>query len=45
MVHITDKEALFAEIFRVLRPGGVVAAGDWMSATDGPLSPAMTEYL
>ena len=45
MVHIEDKEALFAEIFRVLRPGGGVAASDWMSATDGPFSAAMTYYL
>jgi len=45
MVHVADKEALFAEIFRVLRPGGIVAAGDWMSVTDGPFSAAMTHYL
>ena len=45
MVHIADKDALFAQIFRVLRPGGVIAACDWMSSTDGPFSAAMTEYL
>jgi SAM-dependent methyltransferase len=45
MVHIADKEALFAEVFRVLRPGGSVAASDWMSATDGPFSAAMAYYL
>ena len=45
MVHIADKESLFVEVFRVLRPGGVIAACDWMSSTDGPFSPAMTEYL
>jgi phosphoethanolamine N-methyltransferase len=45
MVHIADKEALFAEIFRVLRPGGSVAASDWMSATDGPFSAAMRYYV
>jgi phosphoethanolamine N-methyltransferase len=45
MVHIEDKEALFADIFRVLRPGGWVAASDWMSATDGPFSAAMAYYL
>jgi SAM-dependent methyltransferase len=26
MVHIADKESLFADIFRVLRPGGCIAA-------------------
>jgi phosphoethanolamine N-methyltransferase len=45
MVHIADKEALFADIFRVLRAGGVVAASDWMSSTDGPFSSAMNDYL
>jgi phosphoethanolamine N-methyltransferase len=45
IVHIENKEALFAEIFRVLRPGGRVAASDWMSATDGPFSAAMAYYL
>lgn len=45
MVHIENKEALFAQIFRVLRPGGAVAASDWMSSTDGPFSAAMAYYL
>jgi phosphoethanolamine N-methyltransferase len=45
MVHIENKEALFAQIFRVLRPGGSVAASDWMSSTDGPFSAAMAYYL
>jgi phosphoethanolamine N-methyltransferase len=45
MVHIADKEALFADIFRVLRRGGRVAASDWMSSTDGPFSDAMRYYL
>ena len=45
MLHIEDKEALFADIFRILRPGGSVAASDWMSSTDGPFSAAMAYYL
>jgi phosphoethanolamine N-methyltransferase len=45
MVHIENKEMLFAEIFRVLQPGGSVAASDWMSSTDGPFSAAMAYYL
>lgn len=45
MIHIPDKEALFADIFRILRPGGRLAAGDWLIRHDGEPSPAMKHYL
>ncbi len=45
MVHIADKESLFQEIFRVLSPGGIVAACDWMSSTDGPFSEELKAYI
>ena len=45
MVHIADKEALFADLFRILRPGGCLAASDWLTSHDGEPSVEMRSYL
>lgn len=45
IIHIPDKEALAAEVFRVLKPGGVFAASDWLRAHDGAPSPEMAHYI
>ena len=45
IIHIPDKEALFADIFRVLRPGGRFMASDWLRVDDAPASPAMARYI
>ena len=42
-LHIPDKAGFFAEVFRVLKPGGIVTCGDWMKSP-GPYSPDM-EYF
>ena len=44
IVHIADKGALAEEIFRVLTPGGVFAASDWMAGSDAPPSTTMRHY-
>ena len=45
IVHITDKAALMAEVFRVLRPGGWFIASDWLIGTEGAPSPEMAAYI
>ena len=45
LLHVPDKDALFAEIFRVLKPGGVFAASNWMISHDGEPSPEMKAYI
>ncbi|MES1151140.1 MAG: methyltransferase domain-containing protein [Dongia sp.] len=42
-LHIPDKASFFAEVSRVLKPGGIVTCGDWMKSP-GPFSSDM-EYF
>lgn len=45
LVQIPDKSAIFAEIRRVLRPGGLFVASDWLRGGSGDYSAAMIEYF
>ena len=40
IIHVPDKPALFAEIYRTLKPGGWLLAYDWLRGTD-PYTPEM----
>ncbi|NDA07917.1 MAG: methyltransferase domain-containing protein [Alphaproteobacteria bacterium] len=44
-LHIPDKEALMRDCARVLKPGGVIAASDWMRKDDNPPSAQMLDYI
>jgi SAM-dependent methyltransferase len=39
LIHVTDKLALYKEVLRVLRPGGVFAASDWLGGESTHSSP------
>ena len=45
LVQIPDKTAIFAEVHRVLLPGGRFIASDWLRGGDGPYSAEMLEYF
>jgi phosphoethanolamine N-methyltransferase len=45
IVHIPDKHAMAAEVFRVLKPGGWFVASDWLIGHDGAPSAQMAAYI
>ncbi len=45
IVHIPDKQALARDVFRVLKPGGVFVASDWLISHDDEPSADMRAYL
>jgi tocopherol O-methyltransferase len=44
LMHIPDRPAFFAEMMRLLRPGGTLAIGTW-SVKHGPLTPDESEVV
>jgi phosphoethanolamine N-methyltransferase len=45
LVQIPDKPKIFADVLRVLRPGGRFIASDWLRGGTGEYSPQMLEFF
>lgn len=43
MLHIPDKPAMFADVYRILRSGGVLVASDWLKSS-ALQTPALDAY-
>lgn len=44
MIHIPDKETLYRDVLRVLRPGGLFLASDWLRGFEGTDSETMKAW-
>ena len=44
IIHIPDKQALFSEVFRVLRPGGWLVMSDWY-CSEAPFTEEMSNWV
>src|SRR3546814_3500101 len=45
LIHIPYKQGLYAEVLRVLRPGGAFAASDWLAGEGALDDPAFRRYV
>ncbi len=45
MIHIPDKPGLYADVLRVLRPGGLFLASDWLRGFPGADSETMRAWM
>ena len=44
LIHIADKRAIYAEILRVLHPGGVLLASDWLGGDNTATAPEWKRF-
>ncbi len=44
LIHIKDKAALYGDVLRVLRPGGIFVASDWLGGENTESSPEFARF-
>ena len=45
IVHIPDKQAMYEDVLRVLRPGGVFVGSDWLRGGEETFTPVAAQWL
>ena len=45
IIHVREKAALYAEIFRILRPGGRLLVSDWLRGDGDAMTPMVEEFI
>ena len=45
IIHIPDKESLYADVLRILKPGGVFVGSDWLRNGEGGYSAVAAQWL
>ena len=45
MIHIPDKQALYADVLRILRPGGLFVGSDWLKGFSRAYSDTMKAWI
>jgi len=45
IIHISDKQALYEDVIRVLKPGGIFVGSDWLRGGEGEFSSQALEWF